>query len=221
MSYNFSFDKKTITLLLGGFAFVGTMLFIAGLLVGTSWKAEQQPAVASAAPSAQPTAATAAPPAPVTKEPVLREPAAKSEPDAADETAGPEPSASPAQQAHGVVGLEGRRESAREQLYDGGGEMKIVERTKSPETKAEETSQSSFSIQVGVFVDEKDANQLVGQLRSKGYAPFVLATNDDEAHTWYAVRIGTYTDRTEAARAASNIATQENIKTFVRPLGAL
>jgi len=220
MSYNFSFDKKTITLLSGGFAFVGILLFTARLLVGTSWKAEQQPAVASAAPGGQPPAATQ-PPAPAPKEPVLKEPAARPEPDAADETAEPETAASPAQQAHGVMELEPRREPARTQLYGGDGEMKIVERAKSPATKSEETDQSSFSIQVGVFVDEKDANQLVGQLRSKGYAPFVLATNDDESRTWYAVRVGTYTDRTEAARAASNLATQENIKTFVRPLGSL
>ncbi|HKQ52781.1 MAG TPA: SPOR domain-containing protein [Pyrinomonadaceae bacterium] len=221
MSYNFSFDKKTITLLLGGFAFVGTMLFIAGLLVGTSWKAEQQPAVASAATGGQPPAATTAPPAPAPQEPVRTEPAAQPEPSAAGETAGAETAASPAQRAHGVLGLEGRRESLRAERYDGDGEMKIIERAKSPATKDEETSQSSFSVQVGVFVDEKDANQLVAQLRNKGYAPFVLATNDDEARTWYAVRIGTYTDRTEATRAASNIATQENIRTFVRPLGSL
>jgi DedD protein len=222
MSYNFSFDKKTISLLLGGLAFVGTLLFIAGLVVGANWKAEQ-PAVAAAATGGQPPAlAPAAAPAPAPAGPAVNVPAAKPEEDTSDETAEADASPSPAQQAHGVAG--NTKVAGRAQLYDYGGEMKIVERAQSPAARADELNgpnQSSFSVQVGVFVDEKDANRLVGQLRNKGYAPFVLATNDDESHTWYAVRIGTYTDKTEATRAASNIAAQENIKTFVRPLGSL
>src|ERR1044071_1754925 len=97
MSYNFSFDKKTITLLLGGFAFVGSMLFIAGLLVGTNLKAEQHPAVAAVVTGGQPPAATQ-PPAPAPKEPVIKEPAAQTEPPAEDETAECEPTPSPQQQ---------------------------------------------------------------------------------------------------------------------------
>lgn len=216
MNYTFSFDKKTISFVLGGCAFVGVMLFVAGLLVGTSWKTEQ-PAVASAMTGGQP--ASAASPAAAPQEPVLRAPAAEPGPDASDETAEPETAASPAQKAHSAAGVE---ESVRARPY--GGEMKIVERAQPPAPGADESNkanQSSFSVQVGVFVDEKDANQLVKQLQSKGYTPFVLATSDDEARAWYAVRIGTYADRAEAERAASNIATQEKIKTFVRPLGSL
>ena len=223
MNYTFSFDKKTISFLLGGSVFVGVLLFLAGLLVGTSWGTEQ-PAVASAITGGQPPSAAspAAEPAPVPREPVLRAPAAEAEPDASDETAEPETDASPAQQAHSVAGREVKGESLRAQPY--AGEMKIIERAQPPAPEAYESNranQSSFSVQVGVFVDEKDANLLVRQLQSKGYTPFVLATNDDEARAWYAVRIGTYTDRTEAERAASNIATQEKIRTFVRPLGSL
>lgn len=218
MNYNFSFDKKTIALLLGGLAFVGTLLFVAGLLVGTNWKAEQ-PAVAAAVTGGQPPPAAAPAPAPTT--PVVNAPAVRPEHETSDETAEADAAPSPAQQAHGVAGVRSVKEVGRAQLYDGDGEMKIVERAQSSAPRADGPNQSSFSVQVGVFVDEKDANRLVGQLRNKGYAPFVLATNDDESHTWYAVRIGTYPDKTEATRAASNIATQENIKTFVRPFGSL
>lgn len=222
MSYDFSFDRKTFTLLLGGFAFVGIMLFIAGLLVGTNWETEQ-PAVASAVTGVQ-TPAAAPAPAPVPTEPVIREPAARPGPETSDEMTEPAADPAPAQQAHSPASPAVTKESLRAQPYEGGGEMKIVERAQSPAPEAAEsnkTGQSSFSVQVAVFVDEKDANQLVRQLQGKGYTPFVLATGDGEARTWYAVRIGTYTDRAEAERAATNIAAQEKIKTFVRPLGSL
>src|SRR6266850_491304 len=38
MSYDFSFSKKTLIFALAGFLFVGIVLFVAGLLIGTSWK---------------------------------------------------------------------------------------------------------------------------------------------------------------------------------------
>lgn len=228
MNYNFSFDKKTIAFLLGSSAFVGIMLFIAGLLVGTNWRTEQ-PALASAATGTQPTAASPAPaaapapapaPAPVQTQPVIINAAPATQESAAPSAApAPEAAPSPAKQAHSVASLASKKNTTSTQFYDG--EVKIFERAKPAATKADDLNQSSFSIQVGVFVDEKDAYQLVRQMQTKGYTPFVLATNDDESRTWYAVRIGTYTDRTEAERAASNIATQEKIKTHVRPLNSL
>ena len=72
-----------------------------------------------------------------------------------------------------------------------------------------------------MFNSENEAHQLVRQLQKKGYTPIVLAANDDESRLWYAVRIGAYTDKTEATRAASNINAQEKLKAVVRPLGAL
>jgi septal ring-binding cell division protein DamX len=223
MSNDFSFDKKTLSFLLGGFAFVGIMLFIAGLLIGTNWRTEQ-PAIASAATGGQPAAAAplAAEPAPAPKQPVIRAPAAEPESDAPAEVDAPDAAPAPAKQAHGSTSLEIRKEPAPAQLYKG--EVKILERANSSAIKADDLNrmdQSSFSVQVGVFVDEQEANHLVTQLRNKGYTPFVLATNDDESRTWYAVRIGTYADRAEAERTALNIATQEKIKTYVRPLGSL
>ena len=226
MSYNFSFDKKTIAFLLGGFAFVGIMLFIAGLLIGNNWRTEQ-PAVAAAVAATtttggQPVAASPAP-APAPMEPVLKAPA--KEADAPGEMAAPDPASSSAKQAHSIAGLKRGEAAAPPKLYNNSdGEALVLERANPSATKADDfvrMNESSFSIQVGVFLDEKDANQLVSQLQSKGYTPFVLATNDDESRMWYAVRVGTYTDRTEAARAASNIATQEKIKTYVRPTGSL
>jgi cell division septation protein DedD len=103
-------------------------------------------------------------------------------------------------------------------------DVKIIQRadtTATEDNNARGTNQLTFSVQVGVFVDENAANQLVRQLQSKGYTPIILTANDDESRQWYAVRIGAFANRTEAAQAATNIGAQEKIKAVVRPLGSL
>ena len=224
MSYNFSFDKKTIAFLLGGSAFVGIMLFMAGLLVGANWRTEQPAVAAVTTTGGQPPAAQPAP-APQPAEPVLRAPAARQESNPpADTTAAPDSASSLAKQAHSSAIPQSSGEPSPAKLPISDGEIKIIERANPARTKADDFSklnQASFSVQVGVFVSEEEANQLVRQLQGKGYMPFVLSTTDDESRMWFAVRVGTYTDVADAARAAFNIATQEKIKTFVRPTGSL
>lgn len=98
MSYDFSFSKKTISLVLAGSAFVGVMLFLAGLLIGTNWKAE--PNAANVAVK-QPAAAPPAPqPTDTPQAPVMMSDAAI--PDAAvpSEAGASSGAASPVRQAH-------------------------------------------------------------------------------------------------------------------------
>jgi cell division protein FtsN len=234
MSYDFSFNQKSISFLLGGFAFVGAMLFIAGLLIGVNWKAEPT-ATANTLASKQPVVTPAPAPeaAPVPKEPVLRADASKREvAEPVDETPSSDDPA-PDKKAHSSNTTKlsvdnsrreitnSRRETAPAPVANGDpGELKIIQRAESSANDAA-ADMLSFSVQVGVFVDESEANQLVRQLQNKGYTPIVLAASDDEGRMWYAVRIGAYANKTEAAQAASNIARQEKIKAVVRPLGSL
>lgn len=98
MSYAFSFTNKSLTLVLAGFAFVGIMLFTAGLLIGTTWKAEpnapanvtaKQPAAALPAPT--PTATAPAETAPTASAPAALAPTvAPQEPVLTADTAAPE-----------------------------------------------------------------------------------------------------------------------------------
>jgi cell division septation protein DedD len=245
MSYDFSFNTKTISFLLGGSAFVGIMLFAAGLLVGANWKTEPT-AVAAVTGSPQPAAAAtiaapAAAPAPVPTEPVLKAdatstqaaaaPAEAAAPTAAPATAAP----SPVKQSHSAAPAESRRALTLPPLRESdASDVRVIERADatvaddaavrsndSTGTNRAATNQLAFSVQVGVFVDENAANLLVRQLQGKGYTPLILTANDDESRRWYAVRIGAYANRTEAAQAASNIGTREKVKAVVRPLGSL
>lgn len=221
MSYDFSFDKKTVTFLLGGFAFVGIMLFIAGLLVGTNWKAEP-PAIA-AATVVQPAIAATPAPAPAPQEPVARPDTVKPEADTPIEADTPDASPTPAKKAHAVPSMEIMKELAPPPVDETDSEVKVIERANPSAAAADDSNkadQLTYSVQVGIFQDKNEANQLVRQLRNKGFAPIVLSASDNGTQ-WYSVRIGVYTNQTEAAEAASNLARQEKIKTIVRPLGSL
>jgi cell division septation protein DedD len=217
MSYDFSFDKKTISFVLAGSAFMGVMLFIAGLLVGTNWKAE--PDASTTVPAKQPAAAPAPAPPPAPPEPVMRADVARPEVAAPSEADATSDTSAPVKQAHSnAASINSKRWQASPAPYNDG-ELKIIQEAEPSANEATDTS--AFSVQVGVFVSENEAHQLVRQLQKKGYTPIVLAARDDESKLWYSVRIGSYTNKTGATQAASNIAGQEKLKAIVRPLGSL
>jgi cell division septation protein DedD len=220
MSYDFSFSKKTISFALAGFAFVGIMLFVAGLLIGTNWKAEPAPAVAVVAKQPAPAPPAPPPPAAPQEEPAVRADVAKPEaamPSEADASSG---ASAPVKQAHGnAASVSSKRWQSFLPAPPNDGELKII-REAEPSAN-EDAEMTAFSVQVGVFVFENDAHQLVRQLQKKGYTPIVLAASDKDSKLKYSVRIGAYKNETEAARAASNIAEQEKLTAIVRPLGSL
>jgi cell division protein FtsN len=218
MSYDFSFSKKAISFMLAGSAFVGLMLFMAGLLVGTSWKAEPNDAATLA--GTQPVAKPQPEPTIAPQEPVITAQATTPEtvaPSAADATGVASP---PVRQAHGnAVPVIGRRWHAPAPAAPNDDELRVVQEAGT--ATSDEAELPSFSVQVGVFVSENEAHQMVRQLQKKGYTPIVLAANNEESKLRYSVRIGAYTNMTEAAQAASNISEQEKLKAVVRPLGSL
>jgi hypothetical protein len=133
MSYDFSFSGKTISFVVGGAAFVGLMLFIAGLLVGASWNAEpkavdrvdkvagQPPVVAAPTPASTP--------APAAPEPVVTADAATPEataPVAAQDAPGG--ASLPVKQAHGsAASVNSRRSSVPTPTPPNDGELRVVE----------------------------------------------------------------------------------------------
>jgi cell division septation protein DedD len=238
MSYDFSFNNKTLSFLLGGMAFVGIMLFVAGLLVGASWKEETPTPVAALwqqdslrarvsqqsvspqpvllAEASRPTAAAAA--------------AAPNEAAAPGEVAAPSITATPAKQAHStplaMSSEDDEDESERAPISQADGDdVRVIQRADAPAAPAPEdlnkASALSYSVQVGVFLDANNANLMARDLQDKGYTPIVLKATDDQSRVWHAVRIGAYMNKTAAMQAAAGIARQEKLKVIVRPLGSL
>ena len=294
MTYDFSFEKKSVATITACALLLCALLFFAGVMVGVGWHARQEP-LAEAEPTtrapkvaarpasfesqatAQPAAthATAPPPANASalpQEPVLYDDPARQE--YAAEGYGPRPYdsqvyggaqgyAAPVQgyaaqaraprdyaeqdgyaprtyTARGAdasaqpstsdaaalppqaAASTGRSEAARLSARNIDPDPRLVQEAGSEAQTADaRASSSSYSVQVGAYLEENEARRVAQELENKGYTPKVFSGSDAEARTWYAVRIGAYGSAREAGTAASNFAKQEGLKVAVRPAGSL
>ena len=211
MTYDFALDKKAIISLIAGSVVIAALLFVAGLLVGRQWLGTDSVAVAHAAENeraALPTepvlneeAAAAHPAAPQKPKPELPLPKQATETSAAP---GAEPVAVPGKVPPPQVVSEAATENA------------------DPSAANTQPAESDYvTVQVGVFLDDKEAGRLLQQMENKGYRPTFFTGRDAESRQWYAVRIGVYSDKQQAASAAANFTKQEKLKAVVRPVESL
>ena len=214
MNYEFSLSKTAALSLLVGSIVISVLLFGAGLIVGAQW-------LNSAAEPADTTAKNEEPDVP--SEPILKEPKppVQKTPAAPSMTAPGAPAKAPTVQQPAA-------NAAAADIADAAvtpaanGEIKIIQEAATDAAGEQATSEPDFvTVQIGVFLDEKDADRLLKEVERKGYAPSFFSGRDAEARQWYAVRIGAYSDKQQAANAAANFTKQERMKAVVRPLGSL
>lgn len=234
MSYDLSLDKKAITLVVAGTALMGILVFVAGLIIGTQWNTTpSETTVANSAPTRQPMLASQTEQPNLSKEPALDEDdlSAGAAASPAETTGAAKPAqvvppggASPG----GMPDVPGLNMPGLNAPGAMDADPKVVQRAK-PEAMPDAggsdeglvVKRESFSVQVGVFLEELDAERLIEELEGKGYTPTMFVANDADNRPWYSVRIGTYTEQAEATQAASNFSKQEKMKAVVRPAGSL
>lgn len=212
MTYDFALDKKAVISLIAGSVAIGLLLFVGGLIVGRQWLA----------PEAAALAATKAEKEHTPTEPVLNE----EEP--APRSAAPQkgkPSLVLPKQA-GETPADQSPEPAPAALPGKVPPPQVISEadTENVDQSAANTQPAEadyVTVQVGVFLDEKQASNLLQQMESKGYRPTFFSGRDAEARQWYAVRIGVYSDKQQAANAAANFTKQEKLKAIVRPVESL
>jgi cell division septation protein DedD len=217
MNYEFALDKKSAVSFIAGLVVIGVLLFLAGWIVGRQW-----PTAVSAD-----TASTSTPDerSTVPQEPVLHEEAAALNADAPKSAKRnlelpkePAQTAPPPATAAAAAVLPGASQSV--------GEVRIISEAGKEDASAVDDEKAAntteyVTVQVGVFLDEKQAGRLLQDMERKGYAPTFFSGRDAEARQWYAVRIGVYSDKQQAANAAANFTKQEKIKAVVRPFESL
>jgi septal ring-binding cell division protein DamX len=217
MNYEFSLSKTASISLIAGSVFISVLLFGAGLVVGSQWLVSDSTSAETIAKNEK---------TDVPAEPVLREekPSVPKTPTAPNITAPAAPGAvgapakPPAAQQLAATSAETTPAAA---APGANGEVKIIQEA-DPATDENAASAPDFvTVQIGVFLDEKDADRLLKEVERKGYAPSFFSGRDAEARQWYAVRIGAYSDKQQAANAAANFTKQEKMKAEVRPLGSL
>lgn len=205
MNYEFSLNKIALVSLIAGCVVISVLMFGAGLLVGSQWLTDSRASSNAVAKNEEPDGPA---------EPVLSEQEAPSAPKVTSPkkvipvTAPTKPAApAPAPQAQAQA-VNGGIEIIQEAAADGSAETA-------------ESEPEYVTVQVGVFLDQNEANRLLKQIENKGYSPSFFSGRDAEARQWYAVRIGAYSDRQQASIAAANFTRQEKLKAVVRPLGSL
>jgi cell division septation protein DedD len=218
MNYEFSLSKNGVISLIAGSVVFGCLLFLAGLVVGSYWLTSESAVTQSATAKNEKDE--------LPKEPVLSEPQAPAPKSAAPKDVNPaasqpKPPAAPATPA-AATATTATMTAPPAGAPGNDGEVKIVQEAGAdPASASAETDPEYVTVQVGVFLNQNEANHLLQQIESKGYAPTFFSGRDAEARQWYAVRIGAYSDRQQALNAAVNFSKQEKLKAVVRPLGSL
>jgi len=211
MTYDFALDKKAVISLIAGSVAIAALLFVAGLIVGRQWLGTDSVAVAHAAENER----AALPTEPVLNEEPAAHPAApKAKPELptpkqageipAEQSAPTAPVAVPGNVPPPQVVSEAETENADQSAVD-----------------TQPAEAEYVTVQVGVFLDDKEAGRLLQQMENKGYRPTFFSGRDAESRQWYAVRIGVYSDKKQAASAAANFTKQEKLKAVVRPVESL
>ena len=215
MNYEFSLNKIAALSLLVGSVLISILLFAAGLIVGSQWLGSSAAPADTVAKNEEPD---------VPQEPVLND----EKPPAPKSTAAPPkiiaPTAAPkAPPTASAAPEEITPAAVTPAAVAANGEIKIIQEASAEAANdANAASEPEYvTVQIGVFLDQKEADRVLKEFERKGYAPSFFSGRDAEARQWFAVRIGAYSDRQQAANAAANFTRHEKMKAVVRPLGSL
>jgi septal ring-binding cell division protein DamX len=213
MNYEFSLTRTAVISMIAGSIVFGVLVFAAGLVVGSEWlgtkAAATSDAVAQKEEAAGPT------------EPVLNDEAPAPKKAAAPKN-GADPKSAPAKEPAAAGEPEEAAPPATAQEAAANGGIQIIQQAATDANgEALDAEPEYVTVQVGVFLDQEEANRLLKNIERKGYAPSFFSGRDAEARQWFAVRIGAYSDRQQAANAAANFTKQEKLKAIVRPVGSL
>jgi len=218
MSYEFALDKKSIISVIAGWIVIGALLFLAGWIVGRQWTTSEAASTPSAAAEEQR--------AELPSEPLVSDEAParafiaprKINPPPVKGNATP-PAEANASLPQAVQSTAVAAAAAAPPPNDG--KVVIISEAETDDGNKQGADPEYVTVQVGVFLNEKDASHLLKKIESKGYAPTFFSGRDAEARQWYAVRIGIYSDREQATKAAANFTKQEGLKAVVRPIESL
>jgi hypothetical protein len=217
MNYEYALDKKALISLIAGSVIIGVLLFLAGWIVGRQWT------VAASAETASTTTGDERDALP--KEPVLHEEAPAPNVETAKSSVKPSKLTVPKEAVEAPATSSAATSAATNAMAAAQpvGDVRIIESTADDATAAADAAAEPeyVTVQVGVFLDQKEASHLLQQIERRGYAPTFFSGRDAEARQWYAVRIGVYSDKQQATNAAANFTKQEKIKAVVRPLESL
>ena len=70
-------------------------------------------------------------------------------------------------------------------------------------------SSGRYTVQIGAFQDQSQANRLLNSMKSKGYPAFIKQMESPDNKRWYRVRVGTFSTRDDAISYGDKIKEKE------------
>lgn len=243
MPHNFSIDKKSGIILVTGCGLLAVLLFIAGFLLGiqfqfslrpsnlvaqsSSTKATQARLKVPAKPATPKTpnvaaTATSAAPMLLAAAPASRQSAVGAQTEAKTSSATPEKQVvGPAGAANQPAAASPATSSppapapATPQAAPSSAEVAAAK------PAAQSTDEGKYSIQVGAFLNAKNAARLVKNLKARGYQAKEFIATDSRYRVWHTVRIGSFKDMEAAAQEARRFTQSAHLMALVRPADSL
>lgn len=246
MPHDFSIDKKAGIILVTVCGLVGVLLFIAGFLLGIQYRFSYKPSnfIAQSSPAkvtrarlevpaakpaqALPQAASAPdnPAQPVlTPTPLTQQPPAGTGPDAVAETGSAAPanqagnsSSEAAIQTPATAHVAGSPPATPPATAQTASRPPAVGATALSAPPADERE---YSIQIGAFLNPKNATRLAKDLQEKGYKAKVFIATDSKYQVWHTVRIGHFKNIEAASQEARLFRQSAHLLALVRPADSL
>lgn len=232
MSYDFSFDKKSVFRIVAGCCSVGLLLFFAGFILGLDrgetltrleFQKQNAPRIAKAVPAQPPAQETKmqaeatpeAPTAAVSESNPPAESAPQSDDNQAAVLAKTMPAVTPGKEAppqEAAAPQPAKKEEAK---------PSPASLPQSDQPPAATPALDAFSIQIGAFHSEENAQRLQHTLKSRGYSVFVFDTLDGHGNVWHTVRMGHFKNMEKAGQAAVAFSGREQLPAYVRPSNEL
>lgn len=88
------------------------------------------------------------------------------------------------------------KESPKPQVKKTAPPKKDSQSSKGPMPKID--PKGAFTVQIGAFQNQKEANKLMNSLKSNGYPAFIKQSETPDKKTWYRVRVGTFSTKSDA-----------------------
>jgi cell division septation protein DedD len=239
MAYQVLLDRRSIAVSLLGFAAVGTLLFLGGFLVAARWYEDRRPERAQGVRGSTPTLSQSAlgwlessftPTVASSRSSQRQEPIRDG-----FEGLDRKPNAVPIAVAYApaplgeapdaLEGMDGTQASTAEPVSSDmagpSSEVSVANEapTRAPDYFSADVSYQeepdAYSVQAGAFLSEFNLESFVDELESSGYEPYVVKMSNAD-RVLLSVRIGKFSTREEAQRAASAFATKFGRSAVVR-----
>ena len=86
---------------------------------------------------------------------------------------------------------------------------------KEPAAAKQAPTRLRYTIQVGAYPEKAMAEEETKNMKRRGYAAFLVATDIPEKGTWYRVRVGSFANKQSAERLARELKSKEGIDGFI------